>query len=106
MTRLLCVLVTCLALTGCFTAGPVISKSAMGNLQIDVRMPQGAEGVNPCLYLDGKFIGNVSSSMPVLYVKRGERVLRVECPGYKTYEKSITILGDPNHQVLNILLEK
>ena len=106
MTRLLCAMAACLVLTGCLSAGPVISKSSMGNLQIEVNFPAEYQGASPSIYLDGSFIGNVSPRMPVLYAKRGERVVRVECPGFKTYEKAILILGDPNHQVLNITMEK
>ena len=92
-------------LLGCAYPGPVISKSNMGNLEINV---YGPEGTSPHaeLYLDGIFIGNLTRHMPVIYVKRGERVIRVEASGFKPYEKTITILGEPNHQVLNILLEK
>ena len=32
--------------------------------------------------------------------------MRIELPGTKPYEQSITILGDPNPQVLNVTLEK
>ncbi len=60
----------------------------------------------PSLYLDGVFVGNLTRDMPVLYAKRGVRVIRVESPGHEAYERSITVLGDPNHQVLNVILEK
>ena len=54
----------------------------------------------------GVFIGNVSQSRPIHFLKRGVRAIRVELPGTKTYEQGIDILGDPNHQVLNVMLEK
>jgi len=92
-------------LVGCESTGPAISKSRMGNLEINV---YGQEDTNPNaeLYLDGTFIGNLTGHMPVLHVKRGERVIRVEAPGFKPYEKTIVILGEPNHQVLNVYLEE
>jgi len=42
----------------------------------------------------------------VLYLKRGRHTVKVELEGAKSYEQVIAILGDPNHQVLNIVLEK
>ncbi|MHC4737528.1 MAG: PEGA domain-containing protein [Planctomycetota bacterium] len=92
-------------LVGCVDTGPVISKSKMGNLELNVYGPEG-KYPNAELYLDGIFIGNLTRHMPVIYAKRGERVVRVEATGFKPYEKSITVLGEPNHQVLNIFLEK
>jgi hypothetical protein len=44
--------------------------------------------------------------MPVLELKRGKRVIRAELEGADTCTESITILGEPNHQVLNIALKK
>ena len=61
---------------------------------------------NAELYLDGIFVGNLTSRLPVIYAKNGVRTIRVVSPGFKPYERKITILGDPNHQVLNIVLEK
>jgi len=92
-------------LAGCVNGGPVISKSAMGNLEITVRRPDGGISSAANLYIDSLFVGNVSSHKPIIYVRRGERTIRVEAQGYKTYEKKINILGEPNHQVLNIFLE-
>jgi hypothetical protein len=95
-----------LVLAGCvMTTGPVISKSKLGNLQIDVTFPQGCVESNADVYLDGAFIGNVSANMPVIYARRGPRVVRVEAPGCEPFEKTIAILGDPNHQMLDIRLK-
>jgi hypothetical protein len=92
-------------LVGCADTWPVISKSNMGNLELNVYSPEG-KFLNAELYLDGIFIGNLTRHKPVIYAKRGERVVRVEATGFKPYEKTITVLGEPNHQVLNISLEK
>ena len=51
------------------------------------------------------YIGNASERLPVLYLKRGTHVVRVELAGCKPYERSILILGEPNHQVMNAFLE-
>ena len=56
--------------------------------------------------IDDVFIGNVSSRMPILQHKRGKRLEKVELEGADSYMESITILGEPNHQVLNIVLKK
>lgn len=93
-------------LAGCVTTGPAISKSKLGNLQINVVFPKDLVVPNADVYLDDVFIGNVSPDMPVIYAKRGDRAVRVEAPGCETYQRTITILGDPNHQVLNINLRK
>lgn len=92
-------------LAGCVNGGPVISKSKVGNLEINVRGPEGGTLSAADLYIDGVFVGNVSSHKPIIYVRRGERAIRVEAQGYKTYEKKINIIGEPNQQVLNIFLE-
>jgi len=118
------------ALLGCTTSGPAISKSTMGNLEINVLVAEtkagdeaeggeGLEQAKACLrlqqieaslrhevYIDEDFVGTATSAKPVLYLKRGEHVVRVECPGYRVYEKTIRILGEPNHQVLTVILEK
>ena len=78
----------------------------MGNLQINVSFPKGVSEQCADLYLDGLFIGNVSPEMPVIYARKGSRTVRVVAPGCEIYERSITILGDPNHQVLNVHLRK
>jgi hypothetical protein len=96
----------CLFLSGCITTGPVISKSNLGNLEINVMTPDQQSISNAELYLDGIFVGNLTSRLPVIYAKKGERTIRVVSPGYKSYERKIAVLGDPNHQVLNIVLEK
>lgn len=92
-------------MTSCVTT-PFISKSTMGNLEINVYAPDKSLIANAELFIDGLFIGNPTERLPVVYAKRGERTVRIECPGYRTYERKIMILGDPNHQVLNITLEK
>jgi PEGA domain len=93
-------------LAGCDT-GPVISKSYLGNLEINVVDPNGGSTVTTAeIYLDGRFIGNPTGHMPILNIKSGERVIRVTAPGYKPYEKTVIILGEPNHQALNVFLEK
>lgn len=94
-----------LFIVGCESTGPAISKSRLGNLEINVYGPEETKP-NAELYLDDTFIGNLTRHMPVLHVKRGERVIRVQAPGFKPYEKTIVILGAPNHQVLNVYLEE
>lgn len=77
----------------------------MGNLEVFVAAPQGVD-VHPAqIYVDDIFVGNVSETLPVLYLKRGKHTIRVELAGMKTYERVIYILGDPNHQFLDVSLE-
>ncbi len=42
--------------------------------------------------------------MPVLHLKKGKRLVRVEMDSMKTYREAVEILGEPNHQVLNVML--
>ena len=93
-------------LCGCVSTGPAISKSSMGNLDVYVTAPQGVDVHPASIFVDGGFVGNVSPDLPVLYLKRGKHVVRVELADMKTYEQQITILGDPNHQFLDVTLEK
>jgi len=58
------------------------------------------------LHLDGLFVGNLTTRLPVIHAGRGRRLVQVQSPGYKPYEKRITTRGDPNRQVLNFVLEK
>lgn len=98
-----CVLVA--LLVGCATAGPAVSKSRMGNLELTVRCPGDADVGQAQVYVDGAYIGNASRLKPILYLRRGERTVRVSLNGFRTYEGIVTVLGDPNQQVLNVYLE-
>jgi hypothetical protein len=95
-----------LLLCGCADFGPAVSKTDMGNLEINLTTPEGLDARAARLYIDDVFIGNVSSRMPILQLKRGKRSVKVELEGADSYMESITILGEPNHQVLNIALKK
>ena len=93
--------------SGCVgSTGPAISKSRMGNLAIHVHTPEEIDPRRAEIYIDGLYIGDITPQKPVLYIKRGEHLVRVELPGFKPVEKQITVLGDPNHQVMNVFLEK
>ena len=105
MKKLAFILICCALAVGC-AYGPVISKSAIGNLEINVLTSDGEQITTADVYLDGLFVGNVTDHFPVIHARRGERLVRVECKGHKSFERKITVLGDPNHQVLNIILEK
>ena len=93
-------------LSGCVATGPAVSKGTAGNLEISVMALQGMDTRAARIHVDGVFVGNVSERLPVLYLKRGKHTVRVELEGTKSYEQVIEILGDPNHQVLNVTLEK
>ena len=101
-----CLLTGLLILCGCTDLSPALSKSDMGNLEINLTAPEGLDAHAARLYIDDVFIGNVSSRMPILQLKHGKRVIKVELEGADTYVESLTILGEPNHQVLNIALKK
>ena len=105
MRRSLPLLFLAATLAGCTCAGPAISKADMGNLQINVYGPKAVPVPPADIYVDDLFVGNATPEKPILYIKRGERRIRVELPGCTPYNRTITILGDPNHQVLNVLLK-
>ena len=105
-TSIVILLAGLLFLCGCADFGPAVSKSSMGNLEINITAPEGLDVSASRLYVDDVFVGNVSSRMPVLQLKRGKRVVKVELEGAETVAETITILGEPNHQVLNIVLKK
>jgi hypothetical protein len=79
-------------------------KTNLGNLEINITAPDGLDSRAAGIYIDGVFIGNVSSRMPILQLKKGEHIVKVELEGAESYIESITILGDPNHQVLNVAM--
>jgi hypothetical protein len=93
-------------LSGCASYDPAISKSSMGNLEVYVTAPEGVDARPASIYVDGIFVGNVSQDLPVLYLKRGQHLIKVELEGMKTCERTIEILGDPNHQFLDVPLVK
>lgn len=95
-----------LLLAGCAPTSPFISKAKMGNLEINVSGPQGVDTSQVRIYVDGQFIGNASTRLPVLHVKTGERTVRAELNGFPPVEQRILIIGEPNHQVLNVLFKK
>jgi hypothetical protein len=95
-----------LLLCGCADFGPAVSKASMGNLEVNVVAPEGVDVRAARIYVDDLFIGNVSDRMPVLQLKRGKRVIKVELEGMEAYTESITILGEPNHQVLNVSFKR
>jgi hypothetical protein len=88
------------------TTGPAVSKSAMGNLEVNVFPPEGMNADTARMYVDDAFVGNVSGRLPVLCLKRGKRRIRIELDGAQTYQETIDILGEPNHQVLNVMLQR
>ena len=94
------------ALCGCVDMGPADSKSDMGNLEINVSAAEGVDVSAAGIYVDDVFVGNVSSRLPILQLKRGKHTVRVELEGAERYQQAITILGEPNHQVLNVMLKK
>lgn len=102
----LLILAACVALfCGCVAMGPAVSKADMGNVEINIVAAQGMEVRAARIYVDDVFIGNMSERMPILYLKRGKRTVRVELEEAEPYEQSIHILGEPNHQVLNVRLK-
>ena len=107
MKTSIAILLTGLSLfCGCADLSPVISKSNMGNLEINIAAPEGLDAQAARVYLDDVFIGNVSSRMPILHLKNGKHMVKVELDGAATFTEGITILGDPNHQVLNVALKR
>lgn len=92
-------------LCGCADLGPFVSKSNLGNLEVNITAPEGLDSQAARIYVDDVFIGNVSARMPILHLKNGKHVVKVELEGAGTYTEGLTILGDPNHQVLNVTLK-
>ena len=105
-TSIVALVISGALLSGCVVSGPAVSKSTMGNLEINVWVPQDMQARAARIHVDGVFVGNVSERMPVLFLKRGRHTVKVELEGTKGYEQAVNILGDPNHQVLNVSLEK
>ena len=105
MSRILFGATVVLLLSGCMVSGPAVSKSRMGNVAINVYAPEEVDVRRAEIHIDGLYIGSATPTMPVLELKRGERVLRVEMPGFRAVEKTLHVLGEPNHQVVNIFFD-
>jgi len=95
-----------LLLCGCAEFGPAVSKSDVGNLELNISAPEGLDVRTARIYIDGVFIGNLSNRMPVLQLKRGKRLVKLDLEGAQPYAEEIIILGEPNHQVLNAVLKR
>ena len=107
LRKVVTMVLSAVVLPGCVSStGPAISKSRMGNLAICVHTPEGIDHRRAEVYIDELYIGDITPEKPVLHIKRGEHVVRVHLPGLKPVEKRIAVLGDPNHQVMNVFLEK
>jgi len=115
MKTVLTITLLSVLLAGCIYVGKSanISLHQEPNLSIVVYTMENGERKcvpNAEIYLDGKLIGNtvVAPVAPtkIYNVTCGERVVRVTASGYKPYEKTITILGSPNAQHLDVCLEK
>lgn len=96
---------TAMLIAGC-ASGPAVSKSREGNLEINIAGPGDTGFRQARIYVDDVFVGNPSPTLPVLHLRNGKRNIRVELEGFKTWQQSVHILGEPNHQVLNAILEK
>jgi len=82
-------------------------KYRQGNVEIRAEpLAVGEQAVSPRVYLKGKFIGNASADKPVLYLKRGSYVVRVELEGHETWEQKVRVLGAPTMQVVHVRLKK
>lgn len=90
---------------GCAT-GPAVSKSRDGNLELNISGPSDTGVKQARIYVDDVFVGNPSPMLPVLHLRKGKRNVRVELEGFKPWQQAVHILGEPNHQVLNAILEK
>ncbi len=62
------------------------------------------------LFLDGKFISNVMfrhvDVTPSLNLPSGDHTFRIECDGYREFEKTLTVLGNGSVQWLVVRLER
>jgi len=90
---------------GCVN-GPAVSKARDGNLEINIAGPGDTNVRQARIYVDDVFVGNPSQALPVLHLRNGKRMIRVELEGFKPWQQTVHVLGEPNHQVLNALLEK
>ena len=93
-------------------AGPVgplpIKEPAKSQLSIDISYKDENNNINSFrwaeIYLDDTFIS--STDRMQLNLEPGQHKIAVKAPGYKPYEKIITILPGRTIQSLNVLLEK
>lgn len=103
----LSIFIVFLLIIGCVSRGPLVSKDKMGNLEINVVTSDSNTNVDYCdVYIDGLFVGNISSERPVLQVSEGSHEIKITLEGYQQYTRTIEIAGYPNHQVLNVRLVK
>lgn len=105
MRMILGLIVTLVLCAGCLSPGPAENKPATGILSIYVSH-SGRQFPSAEIYVDDAFVGNSSSNKPLLYLKTGERKIRIEADGFKTYERTITVLGAPNQQQLAVSMER
>ena len=81
--------------------------STAGVLQLRVSAPSGVDVMPSRIYVDDALVSNVSHEyLPILHLRRGQRVLRAELDGMKTYQRRIEVLPEPNYQFVDVRLQK
>ena len=105
-SRILCLFSVAVLLCSCAIT-PEPSKRSEGNLELSIEpLREGDVVLSPSIFLDDHFIGTVSARKPILQMKRGRHTVRLELPGYQTWEREIYILGKGNMHYLHVRLEK
>jgi hypothetical protein len=95
-----------LFLAGC-RAVPHEPVKTMGVLQLLVSAPSGVDVMPSRIYVDDAFVSNVSHEyMPILNLKCGQHVLRVQLDGMKTYQHRVEVLPGPNYQFVDVRLQR
>jgi hypothetical protein len=84
-----------------------VTKEKYGNLEVTVAYVGGEPTQKyPEISVDGKFIGQISEHMPVLYLRNGEHLIEVRSSGFIPWQRKMFIAGGPNHQFIQAVLRR
>ena len=117
MKKMLCLLgLLCVGFCGCATKPapqaatapkPTLpSREKLGKLEITATVNDNGDVGLAMIYVDDGLVGTLIKPKHQLFLQLGPHALRIELKGYKTFQQSIQILGEPNSQALRVQFEK
>lgn len=95
-----------LVLAGC-SIDPTALWRRSGMLEVHVEWVGGEpKDPYPLVFVDGKPMGHLSESWPVLTLPRGEHQVQVHSRGYYPWSGLVYVAGEPSRQFLHVRLRK
>jgi hypothetical protein len=95
-----------LAASACSIA-PEALWGRRGMLELEVEWVGGEpQDPYPLVFVDGKSMGHLSESWPILNLPRGEHQIQVHSRGFYPWSGMVYVAGEPSRQFLHVTLRK